>query len=149
MGGQRFGEMEVWALEAYGAAHTLQEMLTIKSDDTVGRAKAYEALIRDEEIQKPSIPESFNVLVHELQGLGLEVNLLTESGEMIEPVDRPKVPLQPSKTLVIVDDIEDDDEEGETEEEEEETDEELTEIGAAQSDDEDLVGDNPEEKDEI
>ena len=112
MGGQRFGEMEVWALEAYGAAHTLQEMLTIKSDDTVGRAKAYEALIRGEEIQKPSIPESFNVLVRELQGLGLEVNLLTEEGEMIEPVDKPKIPLVASDTLKIVDVDDDFEDEG-------------------------------------
>lgn len=75
-GGQRFGEMEVWALEAYGAAHTLQEMLTIKSDDTYGRSRAYEAIIRGEEIEKPSVPESFNVLVRELRGLGLEVQLI-------------------------------------------------------------------------
>ncbi|SFV33447.1 DNA-directed RNA polymerase subunit beta [Thermoflavifilum thermophilum] len=72
-GGQRFGEMEVWALEAYGAAHTLQEMLTIKSDDIVGRAKAYEAIVKGDNIPKPGVPESFNVLVHELRGLGLEL----------------------------------------------------------------------------
>ena len=95
MGGQRFGEMEVWALEAYGAAHTLQEMLTIKSDDTVGRAKAYEAIIRGEQIQKPSVPESFNVLVRELQGLGLEVTLITDEGE-VQPVELPKIPVLPS-----------------------------------------------------
>jgi DNA-directed RNA polymerase subunit beta len=77
-GGQRFGEMEVWALEAYGAAHTLQEMLTIKSDDVVGRSKAYEAIVKGFSIQKPSIPESFNVLVHELRALGLDVDLLEE-----------------------------------------------------------------------
>ncbi len=76
-GGQRFGEMEVWALEAYGAAHTLQEMLTVKSDDTVGRSKVYEAIIKGDPIQKPSIPESFNVLVKELQSLGLSVQLLS------------------------------------------------------------------------
>lgn len=75
-GGQRFGEMEVWALEAYGAAHSLQEMLTIKSDDVVGRSKAYESIIRGEEIQKPQIPEAFSVLVRELQGLCLDVQLL-------------------------------------------------------------------------
>ena len=72
-GGQRFGEMEVWALEAYGAAHTLQEMLTIKSDDIYGRAKAYESIVKDEPIKKPKTPESFNVLVRELQSLGLSV----------------------------------------------------------------------------
>jgi len=78
-GGQRFGEMEVWALEAYGAATTLQEMLTIKSDDVYGRAKAYESIIKDEQIVGPKLPESFNVLVKELQGLGLRVDLLDES----------------------------------------------------------------------
>jgi DNA-directed RNA polymerase subunit beta len=75
-GGQRFGEMEVWALEGYGAAHTLQEMLTIKSDDVPGRSKAYEAIIKGEEIEKVNVPESFNVLVRELKGLGFEVELL-------------------------------------------------------------------------
>lgn len=75
-GGQRFGEMEVWALEAYGAANTLQEMLTIKSDDVYGRAKAYEAIIKGTEIEGPKVPESFNVLVKELQGLGLKVDLV-------------------------------------------------------------------------
>ena len=79
-GGQRFGEMEVWALEAYGAAATLQEMLTIKSDDVYGRAKAYESIIKDEPIVGPKLPESFNVLVKELQGLGLRVDLLDEGG---------------------------------------------------------------------
>ena len=77
-GGQRFGEMEVWALEAYGAASTLQEMLTIKSDDVYGRAKAYESIIKDEVITGPRVPESFNVLVKELQGLGLRVDLLSD-----------------------------------------------------------------------
>jgi DNA-directed RNA polymerase subunit beta len=75
-GGQRFGEMEVWALEAYGAASTLQEMLTIKSDDVYGRAKAYESIIKKEPITGPKVPESFNVLVKELQGLGLRVDLI-------------------------------------------------------------------------
>ena len=77
-GGQRFGEMEVWALEAYGAAATLQEMLTIKSDDVYGRAKAYESIIKDEPIVGPKLPESFNVLVKELQGLGLRVDLMED-----------------------------------------------------------------------
>jgi DNA-directed RNA polymerase subunit beta len=75
-GGQRFGEMEVWALEAYGAAHTLQEMLTIKSDDVYGRSKAYESIIKKTPIVGPKVPESFNVLVKELQGLGLKVDLV-------------------------------------------------------------------------
>jgi DNA-directed RNA polymerase subunit beta len=73
-GGQRFGEMEVWALEAFGAAHILQEILTVKSDDVVGRAKAYEAIVKGENMPIPGIPESFNVLVHELRGLGLSVS---------------------------------------------------------------------------
>jgi len=79
-GGQRFGEMEVWALEAYGAANTLQEMLTIKSDDVYGRAKAYESIIKKEPILGPKVPESFNVLVKELQGLGLRVDLVENRG---------------------------------------------------------------------
>lgn len=82
-GGQRFGEMEVWALEAYGAATTLQEMLTIKSDDVYGRAKAYESIIKSEQIVGPKLPESFNVLVKELQGLGLRVDLLDESEDEV------------------------------------------------------------------
>jgi DNA-directed RNA polymerase subunit beta len=82
-GGQRFGEMEVWALEAYGAAYTLQEMLTVKSDDTVGRVKAYESIVKSENIPEPSVPESFKVLLKEIQSLGLDVNLVAEEG----PVD--------------------------------------------------------------
>jgi DNA-directed RNA polymerase subunit beta len=79
-GGQRFGEMEVWALEAYGAAYTLQEMLTVKSDDTVGRVKAYESIVKSENIPEPSVPESFKVLLKEIQSLGLDVNLVAEEG---------------------------------------------------------------------
>ncbi len=79
-GGQRLGEMEVWALEAYGASHTLQEMLTIKSDDVMGRAKAYEAIVKGETMPEPGIPESFNVLMHELKGLGLDVRLEDKEG---------------------------------------------------------------------
>ncbi len=82
-GGQRFGEMEVWALEAYGAAHTLQEMLTIKSDDVTGRVKTYEAIVKGEEIQDPGAPESFRVLIKELQSLGLGVNVLDDQGRPI------------------------------------------------------------------
>jgi DNA-directed RNA polymerase subunit beta len=82
MGGQRFGEMEVWALEGYGAAHTLQEMLTIKSDDVVGRSKTYEAIVKGEPIKKPNVPESFRVLIKELQSLGLDVDLLGVNGSM-------------------------------------------------------------------
>jgi len=87
-GGQRFGEMEVWALEAYGAAHTLQEMLTIKSDDVFGRAKAYESIVKGEAIRKPHTPESFNVLVKELQSLGLNVQLqVTENADKLKEED--------------------------------------------------------------
>jgi DNA-directed RNA polymerase subunit beta len=75
-GGQRFGEMEVWALEAFGAANILQEILTVKSDDVIGRAKAYEAIVKGEPMPTPGIPESLNVLLHELRGLGLSVNLV-------------------------------------------------------------------------
>ncbi len=81
-GGQRFGEMEVWALEAYGAAYTLQEMLTVKSDDTVGRVKAYEAIVKGENIPEPSIPESFKVLLKEIQSLSLDVNVISEAGDI-------------------------------------------------------------------
>jgi DNA-directed RNA polymerase subunit beta len=83
MGGQRFGEMEVWALEAYGAAHTLQELLTVKSDDVVGRVKTYEAIVKGEDVLEPGIPESFKVLVKELQSLGLAVEVLNEDEEEV------------------------------------------------------------------
>jgi DNA-directed RNA polymerase subunit beta len=82
-GGQRFGEMEVWALEAYGAAHILQEMLTVKSDDITGRVKTYEAIVKGEQIQSPGVPESFRVLVKELQSLGLDVEVINEKGETV------------------------------------------------------------------
>ncbi|HHY77966.1 MAG TPA: DNA-directed RNA polymerase subunit beta [Clostridiales bacterium] len=82
-GGQRFGEMEVWALEAYGAAHTLQEILTVKSDDVVGRVKTYEAIVKGENIPEPSVPESFKVLIKELQSLALDVKVLSEENEEI------------------------------------------------------------------
>jgi DNA-directed RNA polymerase subunit beta len=83
-GGQRFGEMEVWALEAYGAAHTLQEMLTVKSDDVTGRVKTYEAIVKGEEILEPGVPESFRVLVKELQSLGLAVEVFDAEGERMQ-----------------------------------------------------------------
>jgi len=79
-GGQRFGEMEVWALYAYGAAYVLQEILTVKSDDVLGRVKAYEAIVKGENIPEPGIPESFKVLVKEMQSLCLDVEILTEDG---------------------------------------------------------------------
>lgn len=80
-GGQRFGEMEVWALEAYGAAHILQEILTVKSDDVVGRVKTYESIVKGENISEPGIPEAFKVLLKELQSLALDVKVLTETGD--------------------------------------------------------------------
>ncbi|MCI2775206.1 DNA-directed RNA polymerase subunit beta [Staphylococcus petrasii] len=86
-GGQRFGEMEVWALEAYGAAYTLQEILTYKSDDTVGRVKTYEAIVKGENISRPSVPESFRVLMKELQSLGLDVKVMDEHDNEIEMAD--------------------------------------------------------------
>ena len=83
-GGQRFGEMEVWALEAYGAAYTLQEILTMKSDDVVGRVKTYEAIIKGENIPEPGVPESFKVLLKELQSLGLDVRVLRDDNTEVE-----------------------------------------------------------------
>ncbi len=83
-GGQRFGEMEVWALEAYGAAYTLQEILTVKSDDVVGRVKTYESIIKGENIQEPGVPESFKVLLKEFQSLALDINVLDEDGNVVE-----------------------------------------------------------------
>ena len=89
-GGQRFGEMEVWALEAYGASYTLQEILTVKSDDVVGRVKTYEAIIKGDNIPEPGIPESFKVLLKELQSLGLDVKVLKDDNtevHLLESVD--------------------------------------------------------------
>ncbi len=86
-GGQRFGEMEVWALEAYGAANILQELLTVKSDDVLGRVQTYEAIVKGEEIQAPGVPESFKVLIKELQALGLSVEILNENEEEIRFVE--------------------------------------------------------------
>ena len=94
MGGQRFGEMEVWALEGYGAAHTLQEMLTIKSDDVVGRSKTYESIVKGEPIKKPNVPESFRVLVKELQSLGLDVELLGDNGAVMSATAEIEDPVQ-------------------------------------------------------
>ncbi len=100
-GGQRFGEMEVWALEAYGAAYTLQEMLTIKSDDTVGRVKAYEAIVKGENIAEPSIPESFKVLLKEMQSLGLDVNVKSDDSGGVEVRDEDDDLLRAAEELGI------------------------------------------------
>ena len=109
-GGQRFGEMEVWALEAYGAAHTLQEILTIKSDDIQGRIKTYEAIIKGKDIPEPGVPESFRVLVHELQGLAIDVRLLDENNNEVDlnPDDDDDVPVahQPLPKEELVNDME-------------------------------------------
>jgi DNA-directed RNA polymerase subunit beta len=86
-GGQRFGEMEVWALQAYGAAHTLQELLTIKSDDITGRVRTYEAIVKGDNIQAPGIPESFRVLAKEMQSLALNVEVLNAEGQPVQMKD--------------------------------------------------------------
>ena len=100
-GGQRFGEMEVWALEAYGAAYTLQEMLTIKSDDTLGRVKAYEAIVKGENIARPGIPESFKVLLKEMQSLALDVNVISEEGGALEVAEEEDDLLRAAEELGI------------------------------------------------
>jgi DNA-directed RNA polymerase subunit beta len=100
-GGQRFGEMEVWALEAYGAAYTLQEMLTIKSDDTIGRVKAYEAIVKGENIAEPGVPESFRVLLKEMQSLALDVNVVSEEGSRTEMGDEDDDLLRAAEELGI------------------------------------------------
>ncbi len=108
-GGQRFGEMEVWALEAYGAAYTLQEILTVKSDDITGRRKAYQAIIKGENIPTPGVPESFKVLVKELQSLALDVRVLDKNGEEIQLSslcndDEPSVYSNNMKHLTVAED---------------------------------------------
>jgi DNA-directed RNA polymerase subunit beta len=106
-GGQRFGEMEVWALEAYGAAYTLQEMLTVKSDDVQGRVKTYEAIVKGDKIEEPSIPASFRVLVKELQSLGLSVEAVTETGEVMrfgKDEERSRPPRMPTGLLSLGED---------------------------------------------
>ncbi len=100
-GGQRFGEMEVWALEAYGAAYTLQEMLTVKSDDTVGRVKAYESIVKGENIPEPSIPESFKVLLKEMQALALDANVVSDDGDEVEVEDSEDELLKAAEELGI------------------------------------------------
>ncbi len=102
-GGQRFGEMEVWALEAYGASNTLQEMITIKSDDVPGRSKAYEAIIKGDPITRLNIPESFNVLVRELKGLGLEVELIGQRERKVEDVDQETREILDEQAPIIMD----------------------------------------------
>ncbi len=100
-GGQRFGEMEVWALEAYGAAYTLQEMLTIKSDDTQGRVKAYEAIVKGENIARPGVPESFKVLLKEMQSLALDIQVMSEEGGSVEVAEEEDDLLRAAEELGI------------------------------------------------
>jgi DNA-directed RNA polymerase subunit beta len=101
-GGQRFGEMEVWSLEAYGAAHNLQEMLTTKSDDVTGRSKTYEAIVKGDDILPPGVPESFKVLVKELQSLGLSVEVLNEEEKAVS-ADKVKEAGEPERELPTLD----------------------------------------------
>ncbi|PSR29656.1 MAG: DNA-directed RNA polymerase subunit beta [Sulfobacillus benefaciens] len=101
-GGQRFGEMEVWALEAYGAAYTLQELLTVKSDDIVGRVKTYEAIVKGENVPEPGVPESFKVLIKELQSLGLDVKILNELDEEIELRELDDEPVNDGRTFELL-----------------------------------------------
>ncbi len=138
-GGQRFGEMEVWALEAYGAAHILQEILTVKSDDIVGRVKTYESIVKGNNISEPGIPEAFKVLLKELQALALDVKVLTENNEELIirefEDDEPSMPVREEPMPEVQDfdfDIEDDDED----------DEDLGSIFDEAGDDEDFVSDD-------
>ena len=130
LGGQRFGEMEVWALYAYGAAHTLQELLTVKSDDVVGRVKVYEAIIKGQEINQAGVPESFRVLMKEFQALGLDVSIIDDEGKTLElkeiedAEDREDTKLnidevEKSPAVVVTDDAEESDLEEDIEEDEE------------------------------
>ena len=121
-GGQRFGEMEVWALEGYGAAHTLQEMLTVKSDDIKQREKTYLAIVKGENIPKPGIPESFRVLVKELQGLGLNLEMYSENNE--EVILKEDEDLEKDNTIKSRNEIVHKHHDGEIEEDDEDTAEE-------------------------
>jgi DNA-directed RNA polymerase subunit beta len=120
-GGQRFGEMEVWALEAYGAAHTLQEILTVKSDDVVGRVKTYEAIVKGENIPEPGIPEAFKVLIKELQSLGLDLTLYDDNNNEIEVKENSEYD-DDGNTHVLEEDLEPDEELTEVDEDESDTD---------------------------
>ena len=104
-GGQRFGEMEVWALYAYGAAHTLQEIMTVKSDDVVGRVKVYESLVKGQKVDQAGVPESFRVLIKEFQALGLDIQIINDKDEILDLKDLEKEELNENTTFAI-DDIE-------------------------------------------
>ena len=159
-GGQRFGEMEVWALEAYGAAHILQEILTVKADDIVGRVKTYESIVKGENISEPGIPEAFKVLLKELQSLALDVKVLTETGDELiirefddeedaRDEDEKRKELEKEAELEDIDfseaDDENEDEDGDVslfEDEEEETDDKTDDKGDDLTDDEDFSDDD-------
>ena len=153
-GGQRFGEMEVWALEAYGASYTLQEMLTVKSDDVVGRVKTYEAIVKGENIPEPGVPESFKVLVKELQSLGLDVRLYSEDNQELELKENIEDgieydPEQEKKFLAEEDVIEQDDlSEGYMDEDLEEDSMLDDDDSMLDDDDDDLFGDLDDDEDE-
>ncbi|MBS3968927.1 MAG: DNA-directed RNA polymerase subunit beta [Clostridia bacterium] len=137
-GGQRFGEMEVWALEAYGAGYTLQEILTVKSDDVVGRVKTYEAIVKGENVPEPGVPESFKVLIKELQSLGLDVKVLSEADQEIEIKEDDDDISETAKELGIDIQVEDPDKEGtaiELDEDMEDEDFDLTDIDEFDIDD--------------
>ena len=146
-GGQRFGEMEVWALEAYGAAYTLQEILTVKSDDIVGRVKTYEAIVKGENVPRPGIPESFKVLIKELQSLGLDMKVFGENDEEINLGDTSDDDIAPIPSA-----IKDEDEligYAESDSAIEEADEEEDEDDAIELDDIELVFDPETEADPV
>ncbi|WP_366923271.1 DNA-directed RNA polymerase subunit beta [Metallumcola ferriviriculae] len=155
-GGQRFGEMEVWALEAYGAAYTLQEILTVKSDDVVGRVKTYEAIVKGENVPEPGVPESFKVLIKELQSLGLDVKILSEGEQEIEIREEDEDISETAKELGIDVKGEEDEEiddgltpvAGDKEDEEDDTDLELDE-GDDELDEDDDQGDSDIDEDDF
>ena len=122
-GGQRFGEMEVWALEAYGAAYTLQEILTVKSDDIIGRTKAFEAIVKGQNIPTPGIPESFKVLVKELQALALDITVLDKEGNEIELSNLGEEDLEPMNIVTVAEETHETENEEEYEDEYEENEE--------------------------
>jgi len=146
-GGQRFGEMEVWALEAYGAAYTLQEILTVKSDDIVGRVKTYEAIVKGENIPEPGIPESFKVLIKEMQSLCLDVKVLGEKNEEIRLRESSEIEDATSiRELVEQERDYSDDEDYEPDEPDEPDDEEDEDEGPDAEEDEDLTAEEESEE---
>ena len=155
-GGQRFGEMEVWALEAYGAAYTLQEILTVKSDDIVGRVKTYESIVKGENIPEPGIPESFKVLIKEMQSLGLDIKVLSEDNQEIEIKESSEYEDTDIEAMIDIKDIADAEPENPADDEifaddedidEFEDDEDFDEFEDEDEDEEDIDDDLEEDKD--